>query len=783
MPSDLSSDPSQAIDPLVPSPVIPALCCAVLVAGVWDLLPEVTAAAVAVAISAAYHGGALLRDSVASRRPGAAGSGVFRFLLWGGAPATPVPVAFWLGAGLLTMGFTAVVALLGGRAGATTAGAGLLVCTALLFTVPVSGPLDRYTRLARTLDGLSIGVAALFALWLLGLSSMPAGHQPRVVAVALLLSCALPVAGLDALAAIRRHPPAANRPVGAVLCVLGLATVALAAQGVPAQVSAAAVLMIFGPMLVVYGARQAGPAARATTLWDWPLPTVLRALGHAAPAIIAVAVTLHRLLTGGRLDPVAKLLGLLLLALLSARETHQWLRVRNRLAELNRLLARGGGTPAGLPLPIGFTGPLGIAGAPSSAVSLVDADTGAMEIVPAAGWPLSGQVSRRRLLAEVRARLAAADQCGALLVVDGDGPPGSDLGLRVAGAGGLFARLTDGRLAVLVDGGPILVGAIAIQLLEAHAGPAGAPASVGVAELADAGTPLGVLNRARLAQERAARQGTGVEWFDAQLASAEARRRLLLRHLPRAVERDEFSACYRPVIDLETGRPVGAQVVLRWHSPDLGLVPASEFIPVAEETGDIGALGLWTLGCACRQLSRWLADGRDLWLVLRIVGRYLVDPELVGGVRDALDTHGIPPARMVLETTGDTVTAYRTAVEQLDRLRGLGARTCLLGTGTSGLALLRQLPIDVLKLTSTLREPALGSEAAASGLGLIGRVARRYGVEVLVDGVNGEEELARVRATGCRYAAGPVFGEPLAAERFEALLRDFGTPARPATVV
>ena len=109
-------------------------------------------------------------------------------------------------------------------------------------------------------------------------------------------------------------------------------------------------------------------------------------------------------------------------------------------------------------------------------------------------------------------------------------------------------------------------------------------------------------------------------------------------------------------------------------------------------------------------------------------------------------------------------------------------RTCLLGTGPTGLALLRQLPVDMLKLTGAAPGPALDAQATTRGLGLIDRVARRYGVEVLVDGVNGDEELARVRTAGCRWAAGPVFGEPLAAERFEALLRDFGTPARPATV-
>jgi EAL domain-containing protein (putative c-di-GMP-specific phosphodiesterase class I) len=777
MPLDRSLDPSQASDPPFPSPAVLALCCAVLVAGVWGLLPEVTAAALAVTVSAVYHGGALLRDWLATHRPAATGSGVVRLLLLRGASAIPVPAACWLGTGLLAMAATVMVALLGDGAGATVGGVGLLLCTALLFAVPVSGPVDRYTRVTRTLDGLSIGVSILFALWLLGLSAMPAGHQPRVFAVALLLSCALPVAGLDALAALPRHPPAANRPVGAVLCILGLADVALAAQGAPARVSAAAVLMIFGPMLVVFGGRQSVRAARSGVLSDWPLPTVLRALCHAAPAIIAVGITLRVLVRGDGFDAVAKLLGLLLLALLAVRETHQWLRVRNRLAELNRLLARGPGAA----LPVGFTGPLGIAG-PTGLAGTDTAGTG-LVVVPGPGWPLAGQVSRRRLLAEVRGRLGAADRCGALLVVDVEAAGGGEVGLDIAAAAGPYARLTDGRLTVLVDGGPVLVGAVATQLLEALTRTGGGTAaSVGIAELADAGTPVGVLNRARLAQERAARQGTGVEWFDAQLASAEARRRLLLRHLPRALERDEFDVRYRPVIDLESGRPIAAQVMLRWHSPDLGPVPASEFIPAAEETGDSGPIGLWTLGTACRQLSRWLGDGRDLWLVLRLGGRYLLESRLVDSVRDALAANNVPASRLVLEATGDTVTAFRGAVEQLDRLRGLGVRTCLLGTGPTGLALLRQLPVDMLKLTGAAPGPALDAQATTRGLGLIDRVARRYGVEVLVDGVSGDEELARVRTAGCRWAAGPVFGEPLAAERFEALLRDFGTPARPATV-
>jgi EAL domain-containing protein (putative c-di-GMP-specific phosphodiesterase class I) len=611
-------------------------------------------------------------------------------------------------------------------------------------------------------------VATLLALWNLGLDDSPAGRQPRVLAIALLVCCVVPVTGLDALAALRRNPPSANRPVGAMLCVLGLANLALARQGVPAQVPAAAVLMIFGPMLLVYGARHWDPPARGGEAREWPLPVAVRALCHVGPAGVAVAVALDRLVEGRAFDPVGRLLGLLLLALLAARETQMWLGVRARLAELNRLLDKGDRDGAG------------------------------------PGRLAAGRVSRRRLVAELRARLAGAQRGGALLVVDHEAT-----GRAAAGpenSHGMVAQLGDGRLALLVDGGPLRVGVVATRLLDAYGTRAGAPTvSVGIAELTAAATPVGLLNRARLAQERAARKGTGVEWFDAHLAAAETRRRHVLRYLPGALERDEFTVCYRPVVDLQAGQTVGSQLVLRWHSPQLGPVRPSEFLPAVEETGGIGALGEWTVGAACRQLARWRGEGRELWLLLRVVGSYLLDPDLTSGVHAALARHRVPAGQLVLETAGDAVHRYRgAAVEQLDKLRDLGARTCLVGTGTTGLALLRQLPVDMLKLTGALAGPAApdeppgralvpdagtgrslaaGDAATTGALALVGRVARRYGVEVLVDSVPHAGDLAQVRDAGCRFAAGPVFGEPMAPERFEAMLRDFRTVGWPAPVL
>ncbi len=732
--------------PPFPSPLVPAFSCAVLVAGVFGLLPELVATAIAVTVSAAVHGGSLLRGAwSAGRHPPSVRLG---------------RAAGLLGIGVLATAGTLLASLIAGDRHCVVAIAGLFTATGLfLVALPrLPGTDGGIGWLVNTLEGLSLGAGGMFALWVLVLSREPVGGNTRILAVALLASCAIPVTLVSALSAARRYPTAMYCHAGALLCILGLADFALAADGVLAEVPSAAVFMIFGPVLMWHGVRRLAAGDAAAPRHERPLPAALRAAMLAAPVLAVIGATLVRLAQGGQLDGASLALGLALLVLLGFRESLARLRIRDQRAELNWLRAR--------------VGPVRPARIGSPRVDAV--------AVP------HGPVSRRRLLVELRARLDGVLQNDALLVVEvavGSWPAGlpsvAEVQLAV-GTRGLAAPAGDGRFLVLVDGGPVPVTAVAARLLSSlDSSPETSDTgrvSIGIAEVCEASTPAGIVDRARLAQERAARQGTGVEWFDAELADAEARRRTVRQHLPHALERDEFVLLYRPIVDVQADRPVGAQVLVRWTSPTLGVVSPTEFLPVADETGEINALGAWILNGSCRQLSHWQDGEHPLWLLLRIVDRYLLETDMVGSIGAALRLHGLPPDQLVVETAESAVALDPVrACDQLAGVRALGARTCLAGAGTAGLALaqLRRLPIDVLKLA------AAQNSDSDTGLALAAQVSRRYGVELLVDGVVTAEDLARVRAAGCRLAAGPVFGEPLTAERFEALIRDFRSPAAP----
>ncbi len=755
-----SSAPSRPADPL-PSPAIPAFCCAVLAAGVFGLLPQLLATTIAVAVSATVSGANLVW--IAGRQPI-------------NPPLTRVAVGI-LGAAVLGLAATAALSMAGSDEQNLVTRAGLFVCTALFLVGLPMLPGGHRGRnwVNRTVNGLILGSAALFAVCLLWLPDS-ARHSPQIVGVLLMTGLASPVLLFGALTAGNR-PGGVSCHLGAALCVLGLGDFALAAENVLAVVPVAAALMIFGPVLLWYGARdvtRAQPAKPAKP--GRPGGLLWRAGLHLTPVLVVAVAAGWACWHHARPEGITVLLGPVLLALMAVRE---WLghlgqhSGREELAHLHvaieRLRRRRPGTDASW----------NVADRPA-------ADPTGFTLLP-------GPATRRRLIGLLKERLTGHGRSGALLLVGF--PAGldrrrlasvSDLQVAV-GTGGLAARVDDHSFLVLVDGGPMRAGVVAATLVGAlserfpEATRNGAPAvSIGLAELVDGASPDGVLERARIAQRRAARLGTGIEWFDADIAAAEARHQVICRELPGALARDEFTLLYRPVVDLATDRPVGAQPTVRWRSPALGTVPATEFLPAAGHSPELASLGTWILSSTCHQLSRWLGDELDLWMMLRIVGPYLFHPKLVDGIGSQLRRNAVPSGRLVLETSEDTVADDQpAAVAQLNRLRQLGARTGLVATGNSGLpmAQLRRLPVDMLKIGASLEPSVIPTTRA---LTLVSQIARRYGVELVVDGVGDTDELARVRAAGCRLVAGPVFGAPMAAERFEALLRDFHSPVEPA---
>jgi diguanylate cyclase (GGDEF)-like protein len=252
------------------------------------------------------------------------------------------------------------------------------------------------------------------------------------------------------------------------------------------------------------------------------------------------------------------------------------------------------------------------------------------------------------------------------------------------------------------------------------------------------------------------------ELFEPSMAAAILRRHDLKEELAKALEREQIVVQYQPIVDLVTGQIAAAEALVRWEHPVRGLVPPSDFVPLAEETGLIVPLGRYVLREACVQAARW---GDTLRMHVNLSVGELLHPDLVGHVREAVADSGIQPSQLVLEITesqllGDTVAA----AARFDELRDLGLRIALddFGTGYSSLSYLHSLPLDTLKVAKTFID-GLGTGGREAGfVGMIVDLARTLDLDVIAEGIETPEQLAAVRELGAALGQGFLLGRPAA---------------------
>lgn len=255
----------------------------------------------------------------------------------------------------------------------------------------------------------------------------------------------------------------------------------------------------------------------------------------------------------------------------------------------------------------------------------------------------------------------------------------------------------------------------------------------------------GLLGRAETALEDAKRAGRG-SWrlFDPVVGERVARTRRIEADLPHAVERGEMALHFQPLVDLEVGRVTTCEALLRWTHTELGAISPGEFVPVAEHSGAIDALGAFVLAEACRAAAGWPGAVR---VAVNLSPRQFRDRDLAAQVADTLARTGLAPARLELELTESAVVDdfdhTRTVMAQL---RDLGVRMALddFGTGQSSLSILSALPFDKIKLD---RSFVTSAQAEPRGMVLvrgITRVAREMGLAVVVEGVETQAQLDRL---------------------------------------
>ncbi|HEY0588478.1 MAG TPA: EAL domain-containing protein [Pseudoduganella sp.] len=301
-------------------------------------------------------------------------------------------------------------------------------------------------------------------------------------------------------------------------------------------------------------------------------------------------------------------------------------------------------------------------------------------------------------------------------------------------------------------------------------------ASAGIAVFPTDSKEPGVLaERADIAMFRAKEMGGNqYQFYTAALNERLGERLRIESALRTALERREFELHYQPQVDCTTGRIMGMEALIRWRHPEMGMVAPNRFIPLAEETGQILAVGHWVLRTACRQLRDWQRAGRkELRIAVNVSARQLAEPDFVQGVADVLADTGLAPHCLELELTESAVmndVAHATAV--MHQLKKLGVKLAIddFGTGYSSLAHLKRFEIDVLKIDQTfVRDLTVDPDDAAIVTTIIA-LAGNLGLEVISEGVETQEQLDFLRRHGCRHMQGYFFGRPLPAEGFLALL-------------
>ena len=250
----------------------------------------------------------------------------------------------------------------------------------------------------------------------------------------------------------------------------------------------------------------------------------------------------------------------------------------------------------------------------------------------------------------------------------------------------------------------------------------------------------------------------------------------LENQLRRALERDEFTLCYQPQVDLETGRVLCLEALLRWHNPELGQVPPTTFIPLAEETGLILAIDAWVMMQACRQLKEWHDMGLGkVRVAVNVSGQNFLQKSLPETTRSILAATGVRPESLELELTeGVLMRNAAETIATLGELKAMGLTLAIddFGTGYSSLSYLKRFRLDTLKIDRSFIQDVTSDPDSAAIVTALVALASSMKMSVVAEGVETLEQLAFLRELGCRQIQGYLFSRPLVAQDATRLLHD-----------
>ena len=267
---------------------------------------------------------------------------------------------------------------------------------------------------------------------------------------------------------------------------------------------------------------------------------------------------------------------------------------------------------------------------------------------------------------------------------------------------------------------------------------------------------------------------TGYVIFDRAMGAAATDRIELRADLERALERDQFHLVYQPICELASGRIASCEALLRWNHPERGLVSPADFIPLAEQSGQVVALGRWVLERACTEAAAWVAEGHDCPVGVNVSGIQFQDPRFLEQVANALESAHLRPDMLTIEITETAMMSDPdTTADILVAIRKLGVHVAIddFGTGYCSLAYLNRFAIDSLKI-----DRAFVIEIEADSTNLLAhailRLADSLGVSAIAEGIEREAQRANLAAHRCTYGQGFLLSRPLELTPFRQLLAD-----------
>ncbi|MGZ5199290.1 MAG: EAL domain-containing protein [Telluria sp.] len=301
--------------------------------------------------------------------------------------------------------------------------------------------------------------------------------------------------------------------------------------------------------------------------------------------------------------------------------------------------------------------------------------------------------------------------------------------------------------------------------------------SVGVSLYPQDAADLNMLVRnADVAMYQAKARGRNNYQFYAPSMTGEGVERLRIEAmLRRSIDKGEIFLHYQPQVEIDSGRLVGVEALVRWHNPELGLVPPARFIPLAEDIGFISQLGKWVLAEACRQMVRWQEEGFAVpKLAVNLSVRQFERGSIAGMVKAVLRETGLEPHRLQLEVTESVIMNTGDTLECINDLREIGVGLAIddFGTGYSSLAYLKQLPVQTLKIDrSFIKDISTDANDEAITVAII-QLGKSLNLSVIAEGVETAEQAAFLLRHGCNRAQGYYYSKPAPASE---LLAQWGS--------